>query len=732
MGRNRMKDRALANRRIKWVLLIITIVFTALTIRLAYVMMVKGPEYAAMANEQWTSEVRISAKRGRILDRNGEELAVSADVYRIDLDLTSIRKYLDSSSSYNTTSDIAPLIAEAVGMEVDDVQKKLDTKLSNGENAGSAILIRRVEKEVADKVKELKKKTGIVGLIISPDTKRIYTNDNFLAHVLGTTNVDGEGLTGVELVYNKQLAGVPGMKIAESDAASSDLPYTISQYTAPVDGKDLYLTIDANIQYFAEQAAQATYEEQKAKAVSILVMDPKTGEVLAMANKPDFNPNDPYSGYENFEGKTKTDKINKMWRNRLVNDTFEPGSIFKVMTAITAMDGNYLTGNESYYCGGSLNVAGRQIRCANTSGHGAQTFGEIIQNSCNVGFMMLGETIGKENLYESIKKLGFGETCNIDLPGESAGIVKIPDNMSVVDLATIAFGQTNTVNSVQYMAAYNAMANGGTWIQPHVMKEIAHKDEDGVEIVDETFNADKRTVATEKNTAQLREYLEKVVTNGSAGATFIEGYRIGGKTGTAQKVINGVYGQGKYISSFAGMVPVDNPQLTLLVTVDEPGGEYYYASQVAVPTAKVMFEQIFNYYESKFGDNKAIVKNVIIPDVRGLSVTEAQNVLKNNNILCDIEGSGEVVTSSKPYPGYTVKEGTKITLSTDKEKTDGVIMPSMLGYPVEDAKKILDSLGIKYTIVGEGTVSKQSVPSGELITTGTTLTLKLEKSDQKD
>jgi stage V sporulation protein D (sporulation-specific penicillin-binding protein) len=366
------KDKAKMRQRMSISAIMLTLVFALLTIRLSYIMIVKKADYSARAEEQWTSEVKIDAIRGRILDRNGKELAVSANVYRVDFDLNAIRKYLDRTldkipskelekmksvgiplptkdKGLTTSDEIAPVIAKALDLDPQTVKDKLETKLPNGLQAGSATLIRRIEKEQADKVKEL----NINGVLVSPDTKRYYPNNNFLAHVLGNTNTDNKGLNGVELQYNSYLSGIPGRKITELDGVNRDLPYTISQFTSPVPGKDVTLTIDENIQNFAEKAAQQAYSDTEAKAVSVLVMDPKTGEVLAMVNKPDFDPNKPFEGKEKFEGDT-----NKMWRNRLVNDTFEPGSIFKVVTAITGLEENVVNKDTKFFCGGSLSVGG--------------------------------------------------------------------------------------------------------------------------------------------------------------------------------------------------------------------------------------------------------------------------------------------------------------------------------------------------------------------------------------
>lgn len=687
-------------------------------------MIFKSSEYAKMAADQWTSEVKIDAKRGRILDTNGKELAVSANVYRIDFDLNAIRTFCEKRNT--TTADLAVKISEAVGMDKSEVLKKLEFKLPSGAKAGSATLVRRIEKEQADKVKALK----INGVLVSPDTKRYYPNNEFLAHVLGTTNSDGKGLGGVELKYDKELSGVPGVKLTEIDRRSDELPYTISSFTPPVDGKDITLTIDEKIQSFAEKAAEIALNDNKAKATSVIVMNPKNGEILAMVNKPDFNPNKPYEGAEKFEGDTIKDKIQKMWRNRSVSDTFEPGSIFKVITAIAALEEGTGGGSETYNCGGSTVVLNRTIKCWKRTGHGTESFADIIKNSCNVGFIEVGKKLGKEKLNEYIKKFGFGKVSGVDLPGEARGIVKSTQSITDVDLATISFGQTNTVNPIQFMTSVNAIANGGTLIQPHVMKDISHVDENGKKVIDSTFNAKTEKIVSEEKTAELRSYLERVVTEGSAKKAFIEGYHIAGKTGTAQKVNNGKYEAGKYISSFVGMAPSNDPKITIMISIDEPSNGEYYAGVVTSPVARILLNDIFNYLEPNAlsKDNSGVSLNdVIIPEIRGKKVEEAKKILKENKIEFEIEGSDQYIVDINPKPGYTIKEGTKINLytgSNDNYNKD-VVVPDVKGYSKEGATKILNKAGLKVSFEGEGIVGEQSIEPNELVQKDTIVKCKL-------
>lgn len=724
MKKKKFKDRALIQKRLTLVVWTIVVVFFILILRLSYIMIVKRDEYSSRAEEQWTSEVSIDARRGRILDRNGVELAVSANVYRVDFDLNSVRQYLKNNSL--TNADIAGKIADAVGMEENKVMEKLETKLASGANAGSATLIRRIEKESADKVNNL----NIDGVIVSPDTKRYYPKGEFLAHVLGSTNVDGQGLTGVELQYNEYLSGVPGVRISEIERNEENLSYTISNFTEPIDGKDVTLTTDSKIQAIAEKVAEKGLVDNQAKRVSIMVMNPNNGEILAMVNKPDFDPNNAFDGFEDFSGETDGEKLQKMWRNSLVNDTFEPGSIFKVVTMVTALEEGIASESDTFECGGSLQVGSHTIKCWKTSGHGSQILPQILQNSCNVGFMKLGEKIGKETLNEYIKKLGFGKTTGIDLPGEASGIVKKTESITESDLATISFGQTNTVTAIQYMQAFNALANGGSLIQPHILKEVSHYDNTGTKIVDETFEpVISKNVLSAESTATLRDYLERTVNEGGSNKSYIEGYHIGGKTGTAQKVnsVTGGYESGKYISSMAAMAPIDSPEITAFISIDEPSNGAYYAGVVTAPLMKILLTDIFNYMDSEFSEEyNAVARDILIPEIRGKSIEEAKKILKDVNLEYNIEGSGESVTNTQPYPGYTVKEGTKITIYTgDAVDNNKVSMPDLTGFSVTSAEDVLDNLGIKYILEGDGFVIDQSIPAGEVITTGSNVRLTL-------
>lgn len=706
-------------------LLAIVILFLVLAGRLLYISIFRSKDYKAMAEEQWTNEIQIDARRGRILDRKNRELAVTANVFRVDLDLITLRKYIDKKKTDNI--EIAKLLAEALEMDEEKVLSRIELTYPSGNPANSATLIRRIEKEKADKVKEL----DIKGVIVSEDTKRYYPNGDFLSHTLGTTNADGEGLSGLELYYNEELMGIPGIRVSEVSGNSTSNPYSETSFTPPVDGKDMTLTIDENIQYFVEKVAEDALKKHNADSVSIAVMNPNNGEILGMVNKSGFNPNNPYEGSEAFKGKDESAKLQNMWRNTIVSDSFEPGSIFKIITSIAAIEENIAGKDEVYYCDGSLNVAGKNIKCWKPGGHGVQNFNQTLENSCNVAFMEMGAKLGAEKLNEYIKLFGFGTQSGIDLPGEATGIVKNVEDISAVDLATISFGQTNTMNGIQFMTALNAVANGGDLIQPHIMKELSHKDDNGTKIIDEVFVPKiQENIVDEKSTMRVKEALESTVSNGSSKDAGIEGIKVAGKTGTAEKVDpeTGTYGAG-YIASFAGFAPYDNPQVSLIVIIDNPKNGEHFGGIVAAPFAGELFNNIFNYISLNEGKLDAKDESVIIPDLRGDKVTSAEKTLNELGVNCVIDGEGTFVTSVTPIPGYKVKKGDSITLYAgsrfDRNEKE-IVVPDFRKLNKEEAEEILKSLGLKGEFEGEGEIKEQSISAGEIIKSGDKIKFKLE------
>ena len=696
-----------------------------LLVKMLYLTVIKGPELAEKAETQWKSEMNLTAMRGNIVDRNGSILVTSTNVYRIEVDMDTLKTYIEDEKT--TVEKVSSDLAEALGASYDDIYGKL----SDEENK-FIILSKGLEKDVIDKVKSLE----IRGLVYYDEIERYYPNGNYLSQVLGIINSEGVGLTGLELQYDDYLSGLSGIRIGGVDAYSNDLPFVSGKQTNAINGKDIVTTIDENLQYYAELVANEGLETYKAKRVSITIMNPNNGEILAMASTPGYDPNDPYEGYENFEGDTENDKIQNMWRNSIVSDTYEPGSTFKIITMAAAMEEGLIHDDDVFVCNGSKKFGDVHVHCWNLSGHGEQTAAEILKNSCNVGFMELGARLGAEKLNEYIKKLGFGSITGIDLPGEAEGIVKSTNSISDIDLATIAFGQTNTLNALQLLTAVNAVANGGNLIQPHIVKEITHKDSNGNTIVDKTIEGKTtENVLSEKTSATLREYLERTATQDEGAGTFVQGYDIAGKTGTAEKVDieTGSYSADKYIASMVAMTPVDDPQLTVYISVDEPSTGVYYGGQVASPLMKKLFSHIFAYIESPTGKaSYSISKDVVIPEVRGKSIEEAKSILEENGLGCEINGDGNTIVSINPYPGTTVKAGSKITLTASSKSSidNKIIMPDLAGTTVEFAINLLDNLGLQYEYEGSGKVVEQSISSGELISSGTKVKLVFKEESE--
>lgn len=582
------KITAQGKLRLTSVFCILTLIFTLLLSRLFYIMVNKSKTYKALAQSQWTNQMKLSPRRGNILDRNGNKLAVTVDEYRIELDFVTLNQTLKEKKM--TLDELVPKLSTILGMKVEDINGIFNKKLDNGDPITSAILKRNVEKTPADELKAL----GLRGIIISPELERFYPNNNLLSQVIGHTDYDGKGITGVEFNYGKELEGMLGLKGFQADITGNELPYDSFNVTA-INGEDVVLTIDQYIQLLAEKAAEKALKDNKAKSVSITIMDPNNGEVLAMTNKPDYNLNAPW------EVGSTSEEIQNAWKNNAIQSAFEPGSIFKAITAAAALENNLVDENYGFSCNGSLKVADQTIYCWERNGHGKETLVDILKNSCNVGFMELGEKIGKEKLLDFAKKMGFGVKTGIDLPGESTGILSEGGSIGPVELATMSFGQGIAVTQVQYLAAFNAIANGGTLITPHIMKDVVRY-ENGTKVVDKEYEqANPRKVISDTTSARLRSALEKVVTEGVGKPAFVEGLHIGGKTGTAQKSNSstGKYESEKYITSFAGMAPVDNPKITMLITINEPDPSKYYAAQTAAPVGKTLFTDIMNYLNSK-------------------------------------------------------------------------------------------------------------------------------------
>lgn len=714
------KTNSINRKRIVWLLFFIFIIQIVIIGRYAWVQIVQGPKLQQWAMDQWTSDTKIAAKRGKILDRNGNPLAVSGNVERVDAFLRDIKAAEKSKKNKISSDMIAEKLAPILNVKKEIILAKLNKKLADGRPLSSVVIARRIERDAGNKIRDLK----LPGIVITEDTKRYYPNGNFLAQVLGNTNVDGDGRAGLELQYNNDLKGIPGRFMGETDRYHRELPYSISSYIPPQNGDDLELTIDQSIQYFVEKALDKGLVDYKAKRISAIVMDPKTGEVIAMANKPDYDPNNPVKG--------DVAEALKSWKNSAVNDNFEPGSVLKVVTASAAMEESDPRVLGKFICRGSYRVANRIIHCWKTTGHGTQEFAQILQNSCNVGFMMLGESLGKTKLYKYFDLFGLGKKTNIDLPGEESGIVRPISKVGPVELATEAFGQGVAVTMIQYITALGAVANNGNMVQPHMVKKILKTDADGnTTIVKEFGTKVIKQVISEQTSKKLRGIMETVVTVGASKKAYVDGYHVGGKTGTAQKVIGGRYAPGKYISSFAGMAPSNNPKFVIFLSIDEPDPSNYYSGSTAAPLSKLIMEDIFRYLNMQpdtKGAQIPISQDTIVPEIRGLSLADGQKLLKKNKLDFEVQGTGNTVYDISPKPGVTVSENTKVTiyLSFQHNPNPKISTPDFTNKTKKEIKEIADLLGLRISFTGDGIGSTQDIQPGSEVEKNSTITVLLE------
>ena len=562
------------SHRKKLVLMIAAILMVCILecVRLGVIMTVKSEYYMQKADELHQRERRIKAKRGRILDRNGEILAANEVVCTVSV----------IHSQIEDEDKVIKVLAGELDMDVEEVTKKVK-KVSSMEYIKT-----NVEKDIGDAIREY----DLPGVKIDEDYKRVYPYNELASKVLGFTGADNQGILGLEAKYDTYLSGTNGQILTLSDAGGIEIKGSREDRILPVDGQDLYTTLDVNIQKYATQLAWETMVKKEAKQVSIIVMRPDNGEILAMANVPEYNLNSPYElNYEpdeEEEQKDKMDLLNNMWRNFCINDTYEPGSIFKTVTATAALETGVVGLNDSFTCSGATVVSDRRIRCHKTTGHGTQDFTHTVYNSCNPAFVEWGRRVGTDNMYLYMGKLGLLAKTGIDLSGEAGTIIHKQENVGAVELATMSFGQSFQITPVQMLRAVSAIVNGGRLVTPHFGLYTGSSDGS---VVNEFAYSTQDEAISSQTSETMKKILEGVVSEGGGTKAYIDGYSIGGKTATSQKLPRG---SGKYISSFIGFAPADNPQVIAMCLIDEPTGVYY-GGTIAAPVVKTLYENILPY-----------------------------------------------------------------------------------------------------------------------------------------
>ncbi|CUH94030.1 putative membrane protein [Propionispora sp. 2/2-37] len=681
-------------KRITCLFLFVAFIMAALCCRLMYLQFYKSDWLTENAKDQRIREIPVEAKRGTISDRNGRELGISIStdsVYAIPAEIHDVE-------------DTAAKLAAILMLD----QNKIAEKLKKHQ---AFIWIER--KIPTDKAKAIKA-LSIPGIGLTEESRRYYPYDNLAAHILGFTGIDSQGLDGVEITFDSYLKGRPGSIVIEYDARGREIPYASHKFLAPTDGNNIQLTIDVVIQQIVERELDKVMKETQAQAASIIAIAPHTGEILALANRPDYNPN-------HF-----ADYSPKLWRNIAVSNAYEPGSTFKIITTTAALGAGVVKLSDRFFDPGSVEVQGRTIHCWKHGGHGSQSFEEVVQNSCNVGFVNVGLKLGKDPFYQYLRSFGFGRATDIDLPGEAKGIIIDPNQVKPINIATMAMGQSIAVTPIQLLTAVAAVANDGQLLRPQIVREI--RDKKGQVIRD--FKPDTiKQVVTPAVAQEVKGILEKVVEKGTGRNAYIEGFRVAGKTGTAQKVGGGGYMPGRYVASFVGFAPVDNPQVALLVVIDEPVG-LYYGGQIAAPVFGSVMKDIMQYLQvqpqlSDDEEKENPGTHVIVPDVINRLPAEAIAELKKMELNGIIEESGERITDQIPKPGSRVPQGVNVLLytATPRYGWSEITVPDCRGMSLLEAAGMLGETGLSIRPDGNGEkVLRQDplpgskAPSGSIVT----------------
>ena len=554
----------------------IAIVMTAVFLmgRLAYLMVAKADYYNRAATGLHERERSIKAPRGRIYDRNGNILADNKAVCSVSV----IHSQIEDEEA------VIQVLNEYLDKGESEIRKKV-TKVSSRE-----LIATNVAKETGDQIREL----NVAGIKVDEDYKRYYPYGSLASKVLGFTGADNQGIVGLEVWYNEILAGEDGSIHTVTDAKGIELPNVKETRVSPVPGDDLVLSLDLTIQKYATQAALSVMEEKQAKRVAMIIMNPQNGEIYAMVDVPEYDLNQPFqlntdlAGYESMTDGEKMDALNNMWRNFTVSDTYEPGSTFKIVTATAALEAGTVSLSDTFYCPGYKIVEDRRIRCHKTTGHGSEDFRHALMNSCNPAFMTIGERTGATNLYQTYQKLGLFQKTGIDLPGEANSIMHKLSDIGPVELATMSFGQSFQISPIQFVTAAATVINGGNKITPHIGMKVV--DAESQVMTEFQYPVTQGAVGSETS-ATMRDLLESVVAEGGGSKAQIEGYRIGGKTATSEKYPRGT---GKYISSFLGFAPANDPQVMAFVMIDEPTGVYY-GGTIAAPVIQEVFSNILPY-----------------------------------------------------------------------------------------------------------------------------------------
>lgn len=725
--------------------LIVLIVMVALgfgliVVSLIRLQLVDGAELQKAAVDQQLRDTTISAQRGTIYDRNMKPLAQSATVWKVVL----APAYIDKDDE-TLRRNISTGLADILGLDAEDIYKRTEG------TSYYDVLKTKVETDVKDRLVQFIEENDLGNTIqLQEDYKRYYPFGSFASTILGFTGTDGQGLAGLEAYYDEYLSGTAGRLVTAKNAVGTDMPFQYEQKVEAQDGYNLVLTIDEVVQHYLEQALEEGVENNKVEnRATGIVMNVNTGEIVAMAVKGDYDPNNPFviadeeerariaELPEEEQQEATSAALQAQWRNKAVSDTYYPGSVFKMVTLSMALEENVATEETTFTCTGSyVPVQGeRAINCHNTSGHGTQTLVQGTMNSCNPFFIYLGQLLGTETFFDYFEAFGFTQKTGIDLPGESQSIYHDRD-MSLMDLAVESFGQNFSITPIQMITACAAIANGGYLVQPHVVSQIVDNDGNIIKTADTTV---KRQVISEETSKRVSKILQENATSGTAKNGYVAGYRIAGKTGTSEKVgADGKVGSdNKYIASYCGFAPADDPQYAVLVFFDEPTGDSYYGSAVAGPVFAKIMEEILPYLnvETKYTEDEAGSVGVSAPNVIGKTVSEATNELTNSGLKILVKGSGDTVIAQTPDPGSSVPSGGTVVVYTDEASMNQTVtVPNFTNRSLSDVNYLAAQAGLNIKVTGAynssaATARTQDYAAGEQIKPGTVITVNFVEED---
>ncbi|MBE6788951.1 MAG: PASTA domain-containing protein [Ruminococcaceae bacterium] len=730
----------LMKRRINILLVfVIMLGFILMTGRLFFLQVAGGDDYREKATAQQLRDSTIAAKRGTIYDCNMNILAQSATVWTAYL-----------SPVYINDDEEANLIADKLS-EILDVDRETVYKKTQ-KNTYYEYIKRKIEKDKADEIRTFCSENEISAIGLDEDTKRYYPHNNLASTVIGFTGTDNQGLTGIEAYYDSYLKGTDGRVVSAKNAWGTDMPFEYEKRIEAIDGNSLVLTIDQNIQYYVDKHLETAVKEQKVNnRAAAIVMDVKTGEILAMSTKGDFDLNSPFTIYDStlaekldaLSGDEKTAELaklqNQQWRNKVISDPYEPGSVFKIITAAAALEEGVVKENEGFVCTGSYRVGDRNIHCWKTSGHGRESFSDGIMNSCNPVFMTVGSRLGGDLFYKYLEAFGLTEKTGIDLPGEATSITHSKTTLkNAVNLASSSMGQSFKITPIQIITAVSAAVNGGNLVTPHLVKQILDADGSVIENIGPQI---KRQVISEETSKKLSLMLERVVAEGTGKNAYIMGYRIGGKTGTSEK-LDKVYLEGEkedYIMSFLGFAPADDPQVACIVIIDEPRAGEVYGSAVAAPVCGSILGDVLPYLgtEPQYTSEELAKVNVTVPNIVGKTAHMGEAALQKYGLHGTIVGAGDRVIKQVPAAGQSVPRGGSVIIYTEENAVQkNVTVPNLIGLTAQEVNTRLTALGLNAKITGGGLdqngclSSKQSIAAGEKVPIGTVVEITFLSKDE--